>query len=55
MICCTSDRGVQTSRQADENQGIGDYQMHLDIMDYRRGITTTPYLYVVMLYTTYDF
>lgn len=25
--------GVQTSRQADENQGIGDYQMHLDIMD----------------------
>lgn len=43
--------GVQTSRQADENQGIGDYQMHLDIMDYSRGITTTPiYIHEIFKY-----
>lgn len=36
--------GVQTSRQVDENQASGDYQMHVDIMDYPRGITTTLYI-----------
>lgn len=25
-----------------KTKASGDYQMHLDIMDYRRGITTTP-------------
>lgn len=35
-------------RQVDENQGIGGYQMHLDIIDYLRGITTV--LYILFLY-----